>query len=124
MWFKAEAAIIVFSLLASVPFLDQAFHVDEPNFLALARHASPNPLMLYDFSINWLGTDERAFDVLSNPPLVPGTWLWSRTSRKGGSGFFDWHSGPSSSWPCSERGVSAGALPDLEEPCGRSAGAP
>jgi hypothetical protein len=57
MRFKAEAAIIVLSLLASVPFLDQAFHVDEPNFLALARHASPNPLMLYDFSINWLGTD-------------------------------------------------------------------
>jgi 4-amino-4-deoxy-L-arabinose transferase-like glycosyltransferase len=71
MRFKAEAAIIVLSLLASVPFLDQAFHVDEPNFLALASHASPNPLMLYDFSINWLGTEERAFDVLSNPPLVP-----------------------------------------------------
>jgi 4-amino-4-deoxy-L-arabinose transferase-like glycosyltransferase len=71
MRFKAEAAIIVLSLLASVPFLDQAFHVDEPNFLALASHASPNPLMLYDFSINWLGTDQRAFDVLSNPPLVP-----------------------------------------------------
>ena len=59
------------SLLAGVPFLHQAFHVDDPNFLALARHASPDPLRLYDFSINWRGTNEVAFDILSNPPLVP-----------------------------------------------------
>ena len=67
----AEAAIVVISLLTTIPFLGYAFHVDEPNFLALARHSVPNPLRLYDFPINWIGTTERAFDVLSNPPLVP-----------------------------------------------------
>ncbi len=59
------------SLLVGLPFIDQAFHVDDPNFLALAAHASPHPLHLYDFHINWGGSQERAFDILANPPLVP-----------------------------------------------------
>lgn len=61
------------AILCALPFLDQAIHVDEPNFLALAHHARPNPLRLYDFHINWGGTPERAFDILANPPAIP--WL-------------------------------------------------
>ncbi len=61
----------VLSLVVALPFLDQAFHVDDTNFLALASHAVVDPLGLYDFEINWGGTPERAFDILANPPLGP-----------------------------------------------------
>src|SRR5262249_14136915 len=29
------------------------------------------PLKLYDFTINWGRNDERAFDILANPPMGP-----------------------------------------------------
>src|SRR5712692_3806997 len=68
---RAALAIIALALLAWLPFLNQAFTVDDTNFLALAAHARPHLLGLYDFHINWLGEEQRAFDILANPPLVP-----------------------------------------------------
>ena len=66
-----ERWVMGLALIASIPFLNQAFHVDDPNFLALAFQATSRPLALYDFTINWGGTEEWAFDILANPPLVP-----------------------------------------------------
>jgi len=68
---RAALAIIALALLAWLPFLNQAFTVDDTNFLALAAHARPHLLGLYDSHINWLGEEQRAFDILANPPLVP-----------------------------------------------------
>jgi len=68
---RAALAIVALALLAWLPFINQAFTIDDTNFLALAAHARPRPLDLYDFSINWRGEEERAFDILANPPLVP-----------------------------------------------------
>jgi 4-amino-4-deoxy-L-arabinose transferase-like glycosyltransferase len=67
----AGLAIIALALLAWLPFLDQAFHIDDTNFLAVAAHVWPHPLELYNFQINWLGEEQRAFDILANPPLGP-----------------------------------------------------
>lgn len=64
-------AVIVFALLMWLPFINQAFTIDDTNFLALAAHAWPHPLALYNFRINWLGEEQRAFDILANPPLIP-----------------------------------------------------
>jgi 4-amino-4-deoxy-L-arabinose transferase-like glycosyltransferase len=58
-------------MLGTLPFINQAFTIDDPTFLALAAHTLPHPLGLYNFEINWLGEEQRAFDVLANPPLVP-----------------------------------------------------
>ncbi len=69
-WHRPIAAAGLFVVI-TLPFVGQAFHVDDPNFLALARHARPNPLKLYDFTINWGRIDERAFDILANPPFGP-----------------------------------------------------
>jgi hypothetical protein len=69
-WHRPIAAAGLFVVI-TLPFVGQAFHVDDPNFLALARHARPNPLKLYDFTINWGRVDERAFDILANPPFGP-----------------------------------------------------
>jgi 4-amino-4-deoxy-L-arabinose transferase-like glycosyltransferase len=68
---RAALAVIVFALLMWLPFIKQAFTIDDTNFLAMAAHAWPHPLALYDFHINWLGEEERAFDILGNPPVVP-----------------------------------------------------
>ena len=64
-------ALIALSLVLCLPFLRQAFHIDDPTFLALARHSWPHPLDLYNFEINWVGTERPAFEVHSSPPLVP-----------------------------------------------------
>src|SRR5271168_369081 len=68
---RAALAIIILALLGSLPFITQAFTMDDPTFLALAAHSRPHPLGLYNFQINWLGEEQPAFDVLANPPLVP-----------------------------------------------------
>lgn len=52
------------------PFLDRPVNYDEANFLALARGATLEPWAPHDILINWQGTTERAFDVLSNPPGI------------------------------------------------------
>jgi 4-amino-4-deoxy-L-arabinose transferase-like glycosyltransferase len=55
-------------------FSSSAFRIDEPNMLGLARQIAAEPLDPYGFEINWLGTSESAFNILSNPPLLP-YWL-------------------------------------------------
>ena len=57
----------------SVPFLNKPVHVDDTNFLAMARAAAEHPWTPHDFLINWGGVTQPAFDVLSNPP---GIALW------------------------------------------------
>jgi 4-amino-4-deoxy-L-arabinose transferase-like glycosyltransferase len=71
---RAAAAVIGLFLLAQIPFLGTAFRIDEPNIIAIARQIEREPLAPYSFTINWIGTPHRAFDILANPPLVPA-WL-------------------------------------------------
>lgn len=61
-------------LLLVLPFLTKPVHVDDANFLALARGAAADPWRPHDIRINWQGTTEHAFDVLSNPPGI-AWWL-------------------------------------------------
>lgn len=57
-----------------LPFLGKPVHIDDTNFLVLARGAVEDPWRPHAALINWQGHTERAFDVLSNPPGV-GWWL-------------------------------------------------
>lgn len=74
-----EPAVVVLLLLLQLPFLPVAFHVDEPNIIALARQIEREPLDPYGFDINWTGTTKPAYEVLANPPVYPA-WLalWAR----------------------------------------------
>lgn len=54
----------------SLPFLGKPPHIDDPNFLALARGAAADPWRPHAVTLNWQGHTERAFDVLSNPPGI------------------------------------------------------
>jgi hypothetical protein len=58
----------------SLPFLGKPVHIDDTNFLALARGAATDPWRPHDVLVNWQGSTERAFDVLSNPPGI-AWWL-------------------------------------------------
>lgn len=57
-----------------VPFLAKPIHIDDANFLALARGAALDAWRPHAIQINWTGTAQSAFDVLSNPPGI-GWWL-------------------------------------------------
>jgi 4-amino-4-deoxy-L-arabinose transferase-like glycosyltransferase len=65
---------VALCLLLVVPFLPTAFRIDEPNIIAIAEQMAKDPLDPYGFIINWNGLPEPAFEILANPPLLPG-WL-------------------------------------------------
>ncbi|HJN74151.1 MAG TPA: hypothetical protein QGF58_09490 [Myxococcota bacterium] len=64
----------VLAFAAVLPFVGKPVHVDDANFLTLARGAAADAWRPHAIDINWQGTTERAFDVLSNPPGI-GWWL-------------------------------------------------
>lgn len=68
--------LLVAALLLGLvlPFLGKPVHVDDANFLVLARGAAADPWRPHALSVNWQGRTELAFDVLSNPPGI-GWWL-------------------------------------------------
>jgi 4-amino-4-deoxy-L-arabinose transferase-like glycosyltransferase len=68
-WFVIAAVV---ALLAAS--LGRPPHFDEVNFLVLARGAAEDPWRPHEVLINWQGTTERAFAVLSNPPGI-AWWL-------------------------------------------------
>jgi hypothetical protein len=71
-----RSAFLAFVALVclQVPWLARPVHYDEANFLVLAEGARADPWRPHDVRINWLGTEQRAFEVLSNPPGI-AWWL-------------------------------------------------
>ena len=69
-WQLVSVAVLILVL----PFLRKPVHLDDANFLVLARGAAANLWRPHDIRINWQGTMEPAFDVLSNPPGI-AWWL-------------------------------------------------
>jgi hypothetical protein len=67
----ALAVVLVAPLLST---LSRPPDFDETNFLVLAKGALADPWRPHAIAINWQGTSERAFDVLSNPPGI-AWWL-------------------------------------------------
>jgi len=63
--------LVLVAAAFSLPFVNQAFHIDDTNFLYITKQVLKDPLRPYSFDINWRGTQERAFDILANPPLCP-----------------------------------------------------
>jgi 4-amino-4-deoxy-L-arabinose transferase-like glycosyltransferase len=65
------AVVLLFSALSAGLFLNKAWSIDEPCFLAMARRALADPLRPTDFDYNWHGWAEPMARVNPNPPLVP-----------------------------------------------------
>jgi 4-amino-4-deoxy-L-arabinose transferase-like glycosyltransferase len=60
-------ALIVVAAL--VPFLNKAFHVDDPLFIWMADQIRKHPLDPYGFKVNWTGFAQPMTDIMQNPPL-------------------------------------------------------
>src|SRR5438046_8992220 len=60
---------IAAAVAALAPFLNKAFHIDDPLFLWMAQQISQHPADPYGFSVNWYGSAMPMFSVMHNPPL-------------------------------------------------------
>ena len=68
--FASLTILIAVSLSVLAPFLNKAFHIDDPMYIWAARQIQSNPLDFYGFMVNWYQTKMPMFDVMKNPPLV------------------------------------------------------
>ncbi len=71
---RALLLLLAGLVAVQLPWLGRPVHYDEANFLVLARGAAADPWRPHEVRINWQGVEERAFDVLSNPPGI-AWWL-------------------------------------------------
>lgn len=82
---KQGAVLVVLAVVATlIPFVNKAFHIDDPLFIWMAQQISRFPGDPYGFNVTWYWTAEPISSVMQNPPLssyfaaVAGTNLgWS-----------------------------------------------
>ena len=60
---------IVAVIAALVPFLNKAFHIDDPLFLWMAQQIAHHPGDPYGFAVNWYVSNQPMFSIMQNPPL-------------------------------------------------------
>jgi hypothetical protein len=58
------------TVLALVPFVNKAFHIDDALFLRLAEQIRQDPLAPYAVQYNWVYEPESFWKVTQNPPLA------------------------------------------------------
>jgi 4-amino-4-deoxy-L-arabinose transferase-like glycosyltransferase len=82
------AAIAVIAALA--PFLNKAFHIDDPLFLWMAQQISTHPGDPYGFAVNWYVSNQPISSIMQNPPLssyymalMAGFLGWSEPAMHG-----------------------------------------
>jgi len=61
--------LAVITAAALAPFLNKAFHVDDPLFLWMAQQIAKHPFDPYGFKVNWAGFAQPMTEVMQNPPL-------------------------------------------------------
>jgi 4-amino-4-deoxy-L-arabinose transferase-like glycosyltransferase len=72
------AAVAAFTVLILAPFWGKAWHVDEPFFLAIARHILADFRHPLAFDFNWYGRSVPMPEINNTPPLLAyllaGAW--------------------------------------------------
>ncbi len=66
---KAQLLLLGITAAVLMPFLDKAFHIDDPLFLWMAQQITKHPLDPYGFSVHWSASPEPMWKVMQNPPL-------------------------------------------------------
>ncbi len=61
--------LLILTALIFIPFLDKAFHIDDPLFIWTAQHITIKPWDFYGFDINWYGYEASISTIAKNPPL-------------------------------------------------------
>jgi len=65
-----QAALVLLALAALAPFLNKAYHIDDPLFVWTAQRVVAHPIDFYGFDTNWYGHTQSMAEVNQNPPLV------------------------------------------------------
>ncbi len=66
----AVLIVLVAVIACYIPFLDKAFHIDDPVYLRVAQEIVRDPANFHGFDINWYGYFAPMYEVNKNPPLV------------------------------------------------------
>src|SRR5262245_14430101 len=61
--------IVLLTLAVLLPFINKAFHIDDPLFIWTARQIAGSPSDPFGFTVNWFGTEAPMAEVMRNPPL-------------------------------------------------------
>lgn len=68
---RQPLALALLVCLASLtPFVDKAFHIDDPLFLWAARQIRAHPFNFYGFDVHWYFYRQPMAEVTKNPPLA------------------------------------------------------
>jgi 4-amino-4-deoxy-L-arabinose transferase-like glycosyltransferase len=67
---KELIVTLALTLLCLLPFINKAFHIDEPLFLWTAQQIVHSPTNFYGFDVNWSGTAIPMSQEMKNPPLT------------------------------------------------------
>lgn len=59
---------VIVTILCLVPFVNKAFHLDDPVFIWSAKHIQSKPFDFYGFKANWYGTELEMSEMHHNPP--------------------------------------------------------
>lgn len=62
--------LVLATVLCLLPFVDKAFHIDDPLFLWVARQIQAHPVDFYGFKVNWYLAEQPMSAVTKNPPLT------------------------------------------------------
>ncbi len=65
------AIVVFFTIFSVIPFINNAYHIDETYFLAVARHILIDPWHPLDFPLNWFGSEVQASSINVHPMLLP-----------------------------------------------------
>jgi 4-amino-4-deoxy-L-arabinose transferase-like glycosyltransferase len=84
---KTQLLLVAITAASLVPFLNKAFHIDDPLFLWMAQQVVKHPLDPYGFDLNWVSFVQPMSIVMQNPPLcsyyiaaVASLFGWSEPS--------------------------------------------
>jgi hypothetical protein len=59
---------VIVTVACLIPFVNKAFHIDDPLFIWSAKRIQINPVDFYGFTVNWYGTEMPMAEVTENPP--------------------------------------------------------
>ena len=65
----SQFLLLAVTIAALAPFLNKAFHIDDPLFLWMAQQIFKHPFDPYGIAVNWSTSPEPLWKAMQNPPL-------------------------------------------------------
>lgn len=69
-WYASPLVPVLVVIACLLPFLNKAFHIDDPLFIWTAKHICRNPVDFYGFSLNWFNHVMPMAEMSPNPPMM------------------------------------------------------